>query len=279
MTAYERQVADALAAVSVRGPARFAWMGRLEPGIDAPLEAAMDDAARREYLVGALADRLRRSWYCHGRPIPARRAGGGAFVPDYALLAALSDANGGRGTFQRGWTVERLDGDVAVSSDGMLRARVPLADIQPLDGAVRPGAAIAVRLPKELEFYAPGFDYMLSDADLDAGTEQLRVYWHVTERGAVPLVRMLTSDSTPPASPSSSRSSPTRSSSIGRTQPSSTSPPRASRGSASRSARSPPRPLRTCARRCPRSPSSSRRASAWRRTSAARRASAAAAAR
>ena len=193
MNRYELQIAEVLAAAVVRSPTRFAWKGRLNPAIDAPLEVEMDARARRRHLTEALADRFRRSWFCHGRAIPAQPAGSGMFTADQALLRALSAANTGRGTWQPGWTVERLDGDVAVSSDGALRTRVPIADCRPVDGPLRPGAAIAVRLPKELPFHSPGFNLMLGDADLPDGVEQVRVYWHVVEIGATRVVRMLTS--------------------------------------------------------------------------------------
>ncbi len=187
MTGYERQIGEALAAVSIRGAARFAWRGRLEPGIDAPLEAAMDPAALRVYLRESLGDRLRRSWYCHGRVIPAHPGGAANVSADQPLLAALREANTGRGTWQPGWMIERLEEEVAVAWDGTLRARIPLADLR-RDG----GDAAAVRMPNELAFASPGFLFILGDADLDTGRDQVRVYWHVTRSGAAPLVRMLT---------------------------------------------------------------------------------------
>jgi hypothetical protein len=193
VTAYERQIVEALAATSVRGATRFAWKGRLNPRIDPPLEALMDVSAARRHLVVSLGDRLRRSWYCHGRAIPAQTAGSGVSVADQALVAALSAANSGRGTWQTGWTVERLEAGAAISSHGALRSRVPLADCRAVNGRLGPGAPIAVRLPKELPFYAPGFLHMVGDAELGHDDELVRVYWNVTAAGAAPLVRMLTS--------------------------------------------------------------------------------------
>jgi hypothetical protein len=187
VTRYERQIAEALAAVSIRGPANFAWRGLLEPGIAAALQTSMEPAALRVYLCDALRDRLRRSWYCHGQVTPARHGGGAAFVADQALLAALRAANTGRGTWQPGWRIERIEDGAAVACDGTLRARIPRADLRMGDGD-----AAAVRMPKQLDRYAPGFTMILGDADLDRGDQQVRVYWHVTASGAAPLVRMLT---------------------------------------------------------------------------------------
>jgi hypothetical protein len=190
---YGEQIAGALAAVAVRGPTRFAWLGRLSPAVDAPLEAGMDERARRRHLLDNLGDRLYYSWYCPGGAVPDPPGRRGMFFADQAFVAALSDANTGRGTWQNGWTVERLDGDVAVSSDGTLRARVPVADCRAGDGGLRAGATVAVRLPKELPFYSPGSHMMVGDAGLQEGAEQVRVYWHLTPNGAPAFVHMLTS--------------------------------------------------------------------------------------
>jgi len=192
MSRYERQVTEVLAAAALRGPTRFAWLGRLNAPVDAPVAAAMDAGEQRFHLSSTLSERLRRSWYCHGRAVPALRSPSGPVRTDQALVRALSDANTGHGTWQRGWTVKRLHEEVVVASDGVLSTRIPLADCRADEGRPRQGGEIAVRLPKELPFYSPGFHMMLGDADFDGRLEQVRVYWHVTASGAPALVRTLT---------------------------------------------------------------------------------------
>ena len=191
MSRYHDQVAAALAAVTIRGAGRYAWLGhaggRLPPAID----AALDDTERRRHLITCLREELYRSFYCHGRPVPARRGELGPAGADPRLAAALSRANAGRGSWEAGWTVERLDGDEAVVSGERLRMRVGLGDCRPRDAA--PGAAVSVRLPKELPSLAPGFFSVVSDARADpTHARALRVYWNVSPVGAPALVGALT---------------------------------------------------------------------------------------
>jgi hypothetical protein len=181
---YREQVAAALGAVRLRGAGRYEWLGSVSP----PLDRFLSEAERRPLLVASLREELYRSFYCHGRPIPARRR---ASEPgaDRRLVRALSDANTGRGSWEPGWTVERLGDGEAVVASARLRARVPLAECRAEDGAVRPGARVLLRLPKELPARSPGFFSVVGDAVLDrSATEFVRVYWNVGAGGAAALV-------------------------------------------------------------------------------------------
>jgi class II lanthipeptide synthase len=191
VTPYRDQIAAAVQAVTIRGPVRYAWLGRVSRPLEAALEAAMDDTARETYLVTSLGHELYSSFYCHGRPVPARWGKPAPLTPDLELAAALSQANTGRGSWQRGWTVERLDDHEAVLMSDV-RARVPLSNCRALDG-IHPGAAVEIRVPKENLWLAPGFYLALSDA-VDGARERgvLRAYWHVTPTGAAALMHALT---------------------------------------------------------------------------------------
>jgi hypothetical protein len=151
----------------------------------------MDDAARHAYLVTSLGNELYWSFYCRGRPVPARWGESAPLAPDPELAAALSKANTGRGSWQTGWTVERAeDHEAVVTSD--LRVRVPVLDCR-TPGDVRPGAAVSIRVPKEHLWLAPGFYTALSDTAVDESARAvLRVYWNVTPTGAPALMRALT---------------------------------------------------------------------------------------
>jgi hypothetical protein len=188
---YREQIAAALRAVTIRGPARYAWLGRASRRLAGALEDAMDDAARDAYLVSNLGNELYASFYCHGRPVPARFGEPAPLAPDPVLAAALSEANAGGGSWQAGWTVERIAGrEAVVTSD--VRARVPVLDCRAA-GGVRPGAEVHIRLPKEHLWLAPGFYTALSDAavDVESARAVLRVYWNVTPAGAPALMRAL----------------------------------------------------------------------------------------
>ena len=66
---------------------------------------------RRSYLVAGLREELYRSFYCHGRPVPARWGNRGPSAADWWLTQAMSEANSGLGSWDPGWTVLRIDGD------------------------------------------------------------------------------------------------------------------------------------------------------------------------
>ncbi len=189
MSRYREQVAAALQAVSIRSDTRYAWLGRPSRPLPKAVETELDDAERRSYLVTCLREELYYSFYCRGTPVPARWGEPQAVVADPWLLRALSDANGGRGSWEPEWEVVRLEGDEAVVTTDRLRARVSTSDCL---GVLRPGAAISLAVPKELTALSPGFYTVVSDAAASPGAV-VRVYWSVTRASAPGLVRELTS--------------------------------------------------------------------------------------
>jgi hypothetical protein len=194
VTRYREQVAAAIDAVSIRGPTRYAWMGRPSRPLAASLAAELSDLERRRFLVACLREELYASFYCRGRPGPARWGEPGPGSPDPRLATALSEANIGRGSWQGGWRVERLDGDDAVVSSGGLRTRLPNGGCLAATGPLQVGATVSVRLPKELPARSPGFFTVVGDAGTGSagGAGIVRVYWNTTRAGAPALVRLLT---------------------------------------------------------------------------------------
>ena len=190
MSRYRDQVAAALRAVAIRGPLSYAWLGRPSRGLSPGLHLDLSPALLRRELVACLREELYWSFYCHGEPVPARWREPEPPSPDPGLLADLSAANTGLGSWEDGWTVRRLDGEVAVVDGPRLRMRVPVGDCS---GEVRTGGAVAVRLPKELPARSPGFFTVLGDAATGASGGDVRVYWNVTRAGAPRLVRELSS--------------------------------------------------------------------------------------
>jgi hypothetical protein len=191
---YRAQVAAALRAVTIRGPTRYTWLGRRSRPLPAAIEAELDESARRSYLVSCLREELYWSFYTHGGPVPARWGEPDAGVADPWLVEAMSDANTGHGGWEAGWTVQRLEGDEAVVATGRLRTRLPIADCRAPGGAIRRGAGVSVRLPKDLPELSPGFYTVVSDAtDPEPADSVVRVYWNVTRAGAPALVGTLSS--------------------------------------------------------------------------------------
>ena len=189
MSKYREQVAEALQAVAICGPTQYAWMGHRCRRLPPALEDVLDAAQRMRYLVACLRDELYHSFYCHGRPVPARWGEPTPPFPDPWLLEALSAANSGLGSWEEGWTVARVDDGQAVVAGSRLRVRVPVADCRAY--RLAPGVAVGVRLPKELPSLSPGFWFAVGDAPVDAF--DVRVYWNVTPAGAPALVDAITS--------------------------------------------------------------------------------------
>lgn len=189
MTAYREQLAAAVHAVEITGPASYRWLGRRGPSLPPALEARLRPAERRHHLVTTLRDELYRSFYCHGRPAHVASGSSARIGRDPELAEALARANAGTGGWEPGWTVQALDGDEAVVTTPQLRARVAIADCR---GPVHIGGEVQLRLPKDLHALSPGFCTMISDAPEPPGPG-VRVYWHVTPAGAPALVRALTS--------------------------------------------------------------------------------------
>jgi hypothetical protein len=186
---YHDQVAAALRAVKVRGPTQYAWLGRASRPLPAVLEAELDEAERLSYLVACLREELYWSFYCHGGPVQARWGQPEPVSADPWLVEAMSQANSGRGSWERGWTVEQVDGEQAVVANSRLRVRVHVAHCRAPAGSVRPGAAVEIRLPKELPQVSPGFYTVVGEAaDSAPSASVVRVYWNISRAGAAALV-------------------------------------------------------------------------------------------
>ena len=137
---YREQVAAAIDAVTIRSPTRYAWLGRPSRALPRAVDAAMDDRERRSYLVACLGQELYWSFYSPGGPVPARWGEPEPDAADAWLVEAMARANTGRGSWEEGWTVERLDGADAVVVSERLRARAAGGRLPCSEGALRPGA-------------------------------------------------------------------------------------------------------------------------------------------
>jgi class II lanthipeptide synthase len=188
MSTYRDQVSEALGAVKILGPTQYAWLGRKSRRLRAALERDLNDAERRRYLVSSLGDELYFSFYCHGTAVTARSGMPQPAASEPRLLEAMSRANTGCGSREPGWTVARVEADDAVVSKAGVRVRIPVSEC---DGDVAPGAAVSLRLPKDLPSVTPGSWTVLGDVPLDASSRSglVRVYWNVSSSGAAALVR------------------------------------------------------------------------------------------
>ncbi len=116
------------------------------------------------------------------------------------LIGALSAANTGRGSWEPGWTVRRIqdDGQVVVSKGDVEFCGAPKG-VRKSGDRIRPDEHCQVWVAKELRELVPGFYLAIGDgpthSDDDAGTDRAlgRYYWHLTALAAVPFMAMATS--------------------------------------------------------------------------------------
>ncbi|MEA2182099.1 MAG: hypothetical protein QOF69_1284 [Solirubrobacteraceae bacterium] len=196
MNMFREQVADALRAVRVTSPTSFEWFGRPSPRLKRAVRAGLAPPAARQYLAGRLEQALYGSFYLRGLPRPQIPQDAVPEGADEAFVAQLSAANAGTGGWGHRWQVVEVaeDGAVVAERDG-LRLRIDAADQRPAaDGSVAPGAFVSARLPKELRAVSPGFYLARGNADgaVDPAAVEVRVYFNLTQAGAVPLLAAAT---------------------------------------------------------------------------------------
>jgi hypothetical protein len=179
---YREQVAEAVRAVTIRDAYRYEWLGRPSRRLARAEVEALEVSSP---LAGWLRDELYSSFYCYGRVVPARRGEPLPEVPDPMLERELIAADSGRERRQRGWSLVRTDGDVAVVTLDGVRASVP-ADACGFEA----DGTVSVPMPPVIA-PSPGFFTVVGERDLEASGAYVRVYWHVTRSGAPALTRML----------------------------------------------------------------------------------------
>ena len=184
MTAYRHQVELALRAAAVTSPTSYAWFGRraraVPPGATLPARA---------YLIRALEGTLYRSFYTQGAPVPISGLLPVPAPPIAAFVAALSEANAGRGGWQPGWQiVDTAPEELTVARDG-LRVDVRAAECRRTGGSTA-----SLPRAKEHRDASPGFYTAFGDAVPEIGDDdvELRVYFHLTAAGAAPFVASCT---------------------------------------------------------------------------------------
>jgi HopA1 effector protein family len=196
VSAYEEQVAGALAAVEVISPTSFSWFGVPSPGLAGDAVAMMGAASARAYLLYNLQTKLYADFYCAGTarppldsPVVEPMLGGSPFVQ------VLSQANAGTGAREPGWTIVREDNGQLVVQRAGLALWVSPGDVYAAGQEdVAPGATVSVLMPKELLRLSPGFYMALGDAELalDGSSPLVRFYWNLRSDAAAPLLAALT---------------------------------------------------------------------------------------
>jgi hypothetical protein len=191
MTAQHRDhVVEALRALAIGSRHRFEWLGEPSPPLPRGFASLLPEAAARDLLVSRMRARLYESFYCLGG-VEAIRNEHDRGLPDADLVAALSAANSGAGSWERGWRLEQERGDeLLISRNGIsVRARPSECRTRNDQGG------LLVAFPSELPALSPGFFTAVGDLNLDPDDDELvgRLYFNVSRRGAPALVSEVTS--------------------------------------------------------------------------------------
>ena len=191
MTSYREQVARALRAVEVTSTTSFRWFGCPSPRLAPEMTAALSRGPARKYLIGRIERELYRSFYTQGDPVPIRSSPE-SFSSDAGFVETLSAANRGAGGWDPGWQIAQIE-PLQVTKNG-LRVQVAHADCRLEGTGLSVGAEASLRRPKGEPAFFPGFYMAVGNADPIAAPDDLevRLYFHVTGDGAVPLTALTT---------------------------------------------------------------------------------------
>jgi hypothetical protein len=192
---YHEIVERALAAVAILSPTSYSWFGSRGGDLAPEIEAEMDSASARAYLVYQLQTRFYEDFYCRGDATPTLPVTQRLRFGPSPFVNALSAANSGSGSRESGWTVVSREAAVIVVERGGLRLWATLEDVYATNGGKpEPGMGVGVLMPKELFRLSPGFYMALGNAEFPVGGPEsiIRLYWNLRSEGAVTLVRLLT---------------------------------------------------------------------------------------
>jgi hypothetical protein len=196
MDVFRKQVRGVLRSTTLRLPLAFYWFGRKNAIVPGPVRERLTEAQARDYLLYDIQATLYGSWYTQGLAVASPPP-----TPAVALrgrtpfASILSEANQGQGSSESGWTVHRVEHDVAVIGKGGVVLRAHVADcIRPAGQPLDSGMVVRLRMQKDLFGMSPGFYMALGDSELiDDGVEPLiRIYMNVIPDGAAALVETLT---------------------------------------------------------------------------------------
>lgn len=184
-----------LRAVAIRTPMDYELAGRTHNV--APFGAGQSPtwsaySAGQPPLVIDLQTRIYDEAYC--RPLGSRVDPPANPV---SIIEPLSAANAGRDRWESGWTLGQLmqNGHAMARKGDLSNLFAPGEFAAANHGQPSPGAALHVLFARESRTQQPGFYIANGDtpAPFGADSRMTRIYWHISEEGAVPLTRAVTS--------------------------------------------------------------------------------------
>ncbi|MEA2024850.1 MAG: T3SS effector HopA1 family protein [Actinomycetota bacterium] len=195
MSEYRRQLENAVGAIAIHSATSYSWMGERSPRLPPNVRLALTPTAARAYLRFALQTRLYHSFYRLGRVAPNDgRKPKRSLDGRTPFVDSLSAANLGRGFVEDGWVVREIRGATAIVEKHGLALWVPVDDcVVPAGTRITAGEPVGLPHSKELPAYSPGFYSAFGDRSFPASntTRVVRLYWNLTQEGAVPFVEVV----------------------------------------------------------------------------------------
>src|ERR1051325_6770432 len=187
-------VRQLLQAVAIRSPMEYELAGRTHKV--APFGAGQSPmwsaySTGQPPLVIDLQSRIYQEAYC--RPLGTRVDPPANPV---SLIETLSAANAGRDRWESGWLLaQTMPNGHAMARKGDWGSLFAPGEFAPASGgALGPGAPLHVLCARESRTQQPGFYIANGEtpAPFGADSRMTRIYWHITEQGAVPLLHGVT---------------------------------------------------------------------------------------
>lgn len=184
-----------LRAVVIRTPMDYELAGRTHNV--APFGAGQSPtwsaySAGQPPLVIDLQTRIYDEAYC--RPLGTRVDPPSNPV---SIIEPLSSANAGRDRWESGWSLTQLmqNGHAMARKGDLSNLFAPGEFAAANSGHPSPGAPLHVLFARESRTQQPGFYIANGDTPAPFGAESrmTRIYWHISEEGAVPLTHGVTS--------------------------------------------------------------------------------------
>ncbi len=196
MSAYRKQVEEAIQATVFDSSTNYWWFGKRSPQLSPEVKRLLPLNTARNYLLFNLQLKFYSDFYCRGFASPSIQAAAGLpAVRKKPFVEKLSAANSGIGYGENGWEVCGIkDGEVIVHRAGLELCVRPKDCLIPEGISIATGQRLSLRFPKESLVISPGFYMALGNEELTADSSQdmVRLYWNLTSDGALRFMKQAT---------------------------------------------------------------------------------------
>ena len=199
MNRYLAQIEEAVRATTIHPPETFSWFKERSQPLAPQVKRALGPQILRNHLLTTLQNHLYFHFYCQGQasPFHKNKSQGHNPVVSIPFVERLSQANAGRGYWQKDWMINRLQNDSLIVRRAGIELQVVRGDIRtPPDMDITPGLKVHLHLPKEFLGMSPEFYMALGDESLTPDDWQRRIvrfYWHLSAEGAIHFMGSATS--------------------------------------------------------------------------------------